>query len=159
MKRNFLEKDFISGFMWLVLGIGLCIGSIELNLGGLRHPGPGLLPFLSGAVLVLLGLVLMFSSISKGTEEEEVKVDEISLKGSWKKIFFTILALLGYIVLFEYLGFFFTTFFFLFFLFKFTESKKWLMPLVLSLFTVILSYLIFSVWLRCQFPRGIFNFF
>jgi hypothetical protein len=33
------------------------------------------------------------------------------------------------------------------------------MPLVLSLFTVILSYLIFSVWLRCQFPRGIFNFF
>jgi hypothetical protein len=56
------------------------------------------------------------------------------------------------------LGFLLATFFFLFALFKFVEPKKWLMPFSLSLTSVILSHLVFNVWLRCQFPRGILRF-
>jgi uncharacterized membrane protein YidH (DUF202 family) len=159
MKRNFPKGSQVDGLIWFILGIGLCIGSLQLNLGRISFPGPGLLPFLCGSTLVLLGLILIFSGIEKRLREEKpVKVDEILLQGKWKTILLTILALIVYVILFEYVGFFFTTFFFLFFLFKLTAPKKWLMPFVLSSGTVVLGYFIFSVWLRGQFPRGIFNF-
>ena len=159
MKRSFLKGDQVHGLIWLILGIGLCIGSVELRLGNLHRPGPGFLPFLSGAMLGLLGLILMVSSFLKELGEKgEPKVESIWVKGHWKKFFFTLLALFCYATLIEYLGFFSTTFLFFLFLFKLSEPKKWVMPLVLSVCTVIISYLLFSVWLKCQFPRGIFNF-
>lgn len=159
MNRNLLKSDRVSGLIWLVLGIGLCIGSIKLNLGSLHNPGPGFMPFLSGALLGLFGLILMFSDISRSLREKgEVKVKEVLVKENWRKILFTFSTLVGYIILFEPLGFFITTFLFFFFLFKLTETKKWLMPLIFSGGAVILSYLIFSVWLKCSLPRGILKF-
>jgi len=117
------------------------------------------MPFLSGALLGLFGLILMFSDISKALGEKgEVKFKEVLVKENWRKILFTFSTLVGYIILFEPLGFFITTFLFFFFLFKLTETKKWLMPLIFSGGAVILSYLIFSVWLKCSLPRGILKF-
>ena len=156
IKRNFLKSERVGGLIWLFLGIGFCIGSIKLNLGNFHNPGPGLMPFLLGTLLGLLGLVLIFSANSKELERnEEVKVEKILVKENWTRLFFTLSTLCGYIILFEYLGFFLTTFIFFFLLFKLAEPKRWLMPLTLSGSAVILSYLLFSVWLQCQLPKGI----
>ena len=149
----------MGGLIWLILGIGIVIGSIKLNLGNLHKPGPGFMPFLSGALLVILGLILLiYTIISKGSWEEEVKVKKIGVKGNWKIFLLTLIALFAYAILLEPLGFIFSTFLFLFSTFKITEPKKWLAPLVFSVSTIILSYFIFSFWLRCQFPKGIFRF-
>ena len=40
---------------------------------------------------------------------------------------------------------------------KLPQQKKWLLPVVLSVTTVIFCYLLFSVWLKCQLPEGILN--
>jgi len=158
------KHDLLGGLIWLILGIGLCIESIKLKLisGGFHIPGPGFMPFLAGVLLGILGFILIFSSASKGLrKDEEVKDEKILMKKDWKNFlipFLNLLILFAYVLLLEPLGFLFSTFLFLFFLFKLSEPKKWLMPLVLSVSTVILSYLIFSVWLQCQFPRGIFRF-
>jgi hypothetical protein len=69
-----------------------------------------------------------------------------------------LLALFGYIVLLEATGFVITTFIFLVVLFKIKERRRWVMPLILSFSTVGVSYLIFSVWLRLDFPRGPLGF-
>ena len=155
MKRH----DRMGGLIWLILGIGIIIGSIKLNLGNLHKPGPGFMPFLSGSLLGILGLILLiYTTLSKGLWEEEVKDRKIKVKGNWKIFLLTLVALFAYVILLEPLGFILATFLFLFSTFKITEQKKWLVPLVFSVSTVILSYILFSVWLKCQFPRGIFRF-
>jgi putative tricarboxylic transport membrane protein len=66
--------------------------------------------------------------------------------------------LFGYIVLLEPLGFLLTTFLCLLPLFKLSEPERWVRPLVLSCSIAILSYLVFSVWLQCQLPKGLLRF-
>ncbi len=143
----------MGGLIWFVLGLGLCIESIKLGFGELGNPGAGFMPFISGTFLGLSGLTLTLPSILRRTGEGKSE----GLKANWKDFLFTLLALFAYSLFLEPLGFLLSTFLFLFFLFKLGEPKKWFMPLVLSISTIILSYLIFSVFLKCQFPRGIFS--
>jgi putative tricarboxylic transport membrane protein len=153
------KYDRVGGLIWTILGILLCIGSVQLRLGNFNKPGPGFIPFLSGAFLILFGLILtLVTFLKESGEEEKTRNEKIWVKENWKRIFYPLFALFGYILLLDHVGFLITTFLFLFFLFKLTVPKRWTMPLILSGGTVILSYLIFSVWLKCQFPKGILNF-
>ena len=156
------KHDRVSGVIWFVLGISMCIGSIKLNLGSFHEPGAGFMPFLSGAFLGLFGLILIFSSTLRGLWEKEHLKDkkiqvEKPVEKNWKNLMFVLLILFGYPLLLDTLGFYLTTFLFLFFLFKLKEPKRWLMPLIFSISVVILSYLIFELCLNCRFPRGIFR--
>lgn len=154
MKR----ADRISGFIWLVLGLGLCLGSFKLKIGELRNPGAGFMPLLAGTLLSLFGFILL---VSPGSQDPETN-STIKERGTFIQRVSAFLTpafiLIVFVALFEPLGFLLATFFFLFTLFKFVEPKKWLMPFSLSLTSVILSHLVFNVWLRCQFPRGILAF-
>jgi putative tricarboxylic transport membrane protein len=150
------KYDLLGGLIWFMLGISLCIGSIKLKLGDLRMPGPGFMPFISGIFLGVFGLILTLSAIPKKFGEEE----ELNGKKIWKevncgKLLLTLIFSFGYGFLLEPLGFLITTFIFLFFLFKLTQPKRWVMPLVLSVGSVVTSYLFFHIWLKCQFPMGI----
>lgn len=156
------KRARLDGLVWLILGIFMCIGAIKLKLGDFHTPGPGFLPFLSGALLGIFGLILTFSTffvrIGNG---EEAKDEEASVIWNWKKLinpFLTLLILFVYLLLLEPLGFILTTFICLLFLFKLSEPKRWLTPFILSVSTSIVSYLLFSVWLQCQFPRGLIKF-
>ncbi len=88
-------------------------------------------------------------------------VMKAGLKWNWRKSLtplLTLMTLLAYILLLEPLGFVLTTFVCLLLLFKLSEPRKWLMPMVLSGVTAVLSYLIFSVWLQSSFPKGLLTF-
>lgn len=149
----------MDGLIWLFLGIGLCIEAFKLKLWGFHRPGSGFMPFLSGAFLGLLGLIQIFSPISnKLGENGGVKVKKIWEKGNLKTFLLTLLIFLSWVILLEPLGFFLTTFLFLFFLLEITEPKRWVMALVFSGVVTILGYLVFSAWLGCQFPKGILRF-
>ncbi len=151
-----MEKtDLVISLIWIILGISFCIGSVKLTLRDFHNPGPGLMPFLTGAVLALLGLILMLSSISKASEDNEKFV---WVKENWERVVLTLLALCGYATLLEFLGFFITTFLFFFFLVKLTEPRKWVTSFVFSGVAATLCYLIFSVCLKSQFPKGILGF-
>ena len=147
------KSDLICSLIWVALGTTQCIESIRLRLGNLHRPGPGFLPFISGILLGVFGLVLVFSSISRQPRgDEESRGEKVWLKENSKRVLLTLSALFVYALSFEFLGFLIATLLFLFFLFKLNEPKGWVMPLVVSGVTVILSYLIFCVWLKSAFP-------
>ena len=152
----------LDGLVWLILGMLMCIGAIQLKLGDFHTPGPGFLPFLSGALLGIFGLILTFPTpLKRSAEGEEAKNERSSVIWNWEKLinpFLTLLILFIYLLILEPLGFILTTFICLLFLFKLSEPKRWLRPFILSAGTSILSYLVFSVWLQCQFPRGLIKF-
>jgi putative tricarboxylic transport membrane protein len=165
MAENSTKSDRVGGLIWLLLGIGLCIGSKRIGLGNFHKPGSGFMPFLSGAMMGLFGAILLFYSCeTKLSRKERFEAQNVRLRANWinlfrdwKNFFFTLLALFGYALLLNVLGFPLTTFLFFFFLFRLTETEKWLMPLFLAGVMMGFSYLLFSVWLGCQFPRGVFG--
>lgn len=152
-------QERIGGLIWLILGIGICIGSINMKIGEIHRPGPGFTPLLTGVLLGLFGLVLLLSSISKrGDEERQIKNANKGMGKNWKKVLTCVLALFGYTFLLKPLGFFTTTGVFLFALFKMGYPAKWRMPLIIVGSTIVLSYLIFTVWLKIHFPGGVTGF-
>jgi putative tricarboxylic transport membrane protein len=157
--KKYIRAD---GLIWVIIGIAMCIGSIKLQLGSLRAPGPGFLPFFSGALLGIFGLILMVSTALAGEKErEQPENSESRMKWNWRRSLTPLLTLgtlFAYILLLEPLGFMLTTFVCLLLLFKLSEPRRWLMPLVLSGVTAVLSYLLFSVWLQAHFPKGLLTF-
>ena len=157
--KKYLLAD---GLIWVLLGIGICAGSISLKLGNFHTPGAGFLPFLSGLLLGIFGLILMLSTLFSQEREEKNEVDgKDRARRHWRRFLnpsLTVVILFGYILLLEPLGFLLTTFVCLLLLFKLAEPRKWVTPIVLSGSTAILSYLVFSVWLQCQLPKGLLKF-
>ena len=153
---------FADGLIWILLGIGMCIGSVELKLGDFHTPGAGFLPFIAGALLAIFGLILMFSTLLSQSRAGKNAGNRWGLtKRDWKRFLNPLLSvaiLLGYILLLEPLGFLLTTFVCLLLLFKLSEPRRWVAPAVLSGTTAVLSYLLFSVWLQCQLPKGLLKF-
>lgn len=153
MVRGFLKGDQIGGVIWLGLGIYLCLEAVSFQLGDFHKPGPGFTPFLAGACLVIFGLAMIFFVDSEESGGKGgTKLKDHRAKENRKTLFFSFLTFVGYILLFERLGFFLSSFLFFFLLFKLTDPKRWLMPLVLSVSAVLLSYLVFSVWLKTPLP-------
>ena len=157
--KKYLLAD---GLIWVLLGIVICVGSITLKLGDFHTPGAGFLPFFAGVLLGIFGLILMLSTLLSLTREKKSKEDHKDpVKRPWRSFLnpsLTVVILFGYILLLEPLGFLLTTFICLLLLFKLSEPRKWVTPVVLSGSTAILSYLVFSVWLQCQLPKGLLKF-
>ena len=139
----------------MALGVALCFGGSRLGFGTIDKPGSGFMSLLTGSLLVLLGLISMLSKVFE--ESEKKGSEEISGGKFHKARLYSILALILYASLLNLLGFLMATFLLLFFLFKILSPQKWFSHIFLSLITVILSYLLFHVWLRIDFPLGIFQ--
>lgn len=148
-----IRYDRLGGTIWTALGIALGIGSIKLGVGTLHSPGPGLMPFLAGSLLGLLGLALILSKTREGSEK--IRGEEISLRKFWGKGAYALIVSFLYIFLLEPLGFAIATLLLIFALQKIMGARKWLTPIFISFLAVGLSYLIFIVWLRISFPSGV----
>jgi len=58
------EKDFWSGLMFIVAGIGFAWGAMNYSFGSSARPGPGYFPFGLGVILAILGLVILFKALT-----------------------------------------------------------------------------------------------
>ena len=149
--------DRMGGLIWMILGIALGIGSLRLGFGTFHKPGPGFMPFLTGCLLTLLGLLLVSVSIPRFQRHPAETGDKVSLKSFLGKGLFSLVVSFLYVLLLDPLGFVLATFLLIFSLLKIMGARKWATPLLISILTVVASYLIFEVWLRINFPKGIFR--
>ena len=158
MKRYLLAD----GLIWVLLGIGICAGSVTLKLGDFRTPGAGFLPFFAGLLLGISGFILMLSTLFSQEKAQRDEAEGRDRTGRHFRRFVTpavtMAILFGYVLLLDLLGFLLTTFICLSLLFKLSEPERWMRPVVLSCTLAVLSYLVFSVWLQCQLPKGLLKF-
>ena len=61
------QRDFWSGLMFLVVGIGFAWGATGYSFGNSARPGPGYFPFGLGLLLAILGAVVLFKSLTVET--------------------------------------------------------------------------------------------
>jgi hypothetical protein len=146
-------KDKKSSLFLACLGVLTSIKAYQYGLGSLTSPGAGLLPFGAGLMMILLAFIVYLQAFARGAEGER----ELIKIGN-RRIVLTAVLLILYAFTFRTFGFTATTFPLLAILFQVQERKSWFAAVVASAVTVIVSYVVFAVWLKVQLPKGIMGF-
>jgi len=146
-------KDLQTSIFWAVFGLYIAFEGYKLELGPIGRPKPGFFVFWAGTVLLALSMILFVRAFRT---RKKVETTNTLWKGlRWDKVLRLMVVLFVYAVIFKFLGFLLSTFFLLLFLFKGIERQKWSKALILSAATMVLTYLIFLVFLEAQFPEGV----
>lgn len=153
MKQRY---DRIGSLIWILLGVLLCLGSTRVGLGKVDSPESGFIPFLTGGSMVVMAFIFL---LSKGFEPEKEggKEAQVSILRLRSKGVYSLITLFLYAFLLEPLGFLLSTFLLFLALFKIMDPRRWTGPVFISVPAVIISYLLFCVWLKINFPKGVWG--
>ena len=145
-------EQVISG-LWLLFALWVCVGSLRLEMGTFSDPGPGFLPFWTGALLGVFAVAHFLNVTLRSFERETSVLPWTDVR--WQKAVWVVLALLAYALLLSVLGFIADTFLLMLFLFRILEPKRWWVVVATTLLVIGITYLVFEIWLMVQFPKGI----
>ncbi len=146
----------IDSLVWVILGIILCFKSVQIGLGTLQRPGPGLVAFLIGGSLGLLGSILLIQNAIKPRQDNTSNIRISVTKFQRERLYFTF-GILAYALVLDIIGFILATSLLLFFTSKVMHPRRWFVPIIFSIISIALSYLLFHVWLGIRFPKGLFG--
>ena len=147
------SRDFYSSLFWLALGVGVCYGGYDLELGTLHDPGSGFMFFWVGLIMVGLSLVILVQGVRKGGDSQGVRAVFSGLR--YPKVIYVLIALSVYAYVFNLLGFIPATVLLLIFLFKAIEPQRWSVAILGAVASSLIAYLVFQVWLGSQLPKGL----
>jgi hypothetical protein len=145
------RDDAFAACMFLGFAVVLGIEALHYPVGSsLRRVGPGFFPLVClGFLAALSGILLILS----------VRDWHLKLRAQWPRSFTPALIVLSsvfaYGFVLSYLGFLLTTFFFSFILFWQGYPRRWMLTSLLAAMTSLLAVLVFEIWLKIQFPRGL----
>lgn len=152
-----MGKDSISSLFLAVIGLFFLIYSSKYDLGTLASPGEAVFPMLIAVVLVAMsGWLLLQSLFKQRPENQRQKSSEEKgiREENWRVLL--LFSLVG-ISLFsiEVLGFFLTSFILVVLCCRLLGVNKWLPALTIAAAAITGAYLIFELWLKVAFPKGL----
>ena len=143
--------DIYVGCGIAVFGIFVMLASISITGGAAHRLPPRTFPMIVGVLLLLCGSGLALKSWSiRGTD---FAIDWPDREGV-RTISVTLASLACYIALMSPLGLPLATFFYLAFSIWYLKRSKWLMAIVISLITALISHYLFIRLLGLSFPAG-----
>jgi hypothetical protein len=146
--------DRTSSLFWLLVSISVFAESLRLGAGTLQNPGMGFMTMGASAILGILALVL-FAQASLRQQDGE---NPAPAWGAWQRVGFVLAMLTAYSLVMPMLGYLISTFVLMSVLFGVLAEKRSWTLLVPAFLAALLSYMVFSKWLNCQFPSGLFGF-
>jgi hypothetical protein len=149
------RRDLLAGLFWLGISVFVVIQSVKSDLGSLRTPGPGFLPFWSAVILGTLSIILIVTTSLR--KKWEGKLVELWRGLDWVRVIWVLLSLFLYPILLPIAGYLITTFVLIAFLLCIgVRSKLWI-DVASALAITVISYVIFYTLLDVKFPKGIFG--
>jgi len=152
-----MNAERASSLFWLAVGLVSLYGSSLLGLGTFHEPGSGFLPFMAGSFICAMAIVVFLQSFLRG-KGIQGKISTLWSGVNWQRSLIIVLAILGFILALEKLGFFLTGFLLMFLLFKWVEKLSWTKAIFIPGLVLGLTYLIFDVFLKATLPRGLLGF-
>jgi hypothetical protein len=146
--------DRTSSLIWLLVSVVVFVESLRLGIGTVQNPGMGFMTFGASGILGILSLGLLIrASLGKGEERSK----PLFSGGLWMRVLFVLFALALYSRVMPVLGYLISTFLLMSFLFWVLERKKLWLVFCASFLSTLITYFVFSKWLNCQFPEGLFG--
>jgi hypothetical protein len=62
------QRDFISGLMFIVVGVIFAVGATNYSMGSSAKPGAGYFPLILSVLMAILGAIVLFKSLTIETE-------------------------------------------------------------------------------------------
>ncbi len=150
------SRDLSGSIFCFLVGLAFTFGGGQLGIGQWRAPGPGFFPVFFGGTLSGLSIILFMITLLT-TKMPTGQISFWKEKNSWEKVSFSLLALILYMLLLNYLGYLLTSYLLMNYLIKFIGKKGWTVSVVLAILISLVSYLVFQVGLEVPLPRGIFK--
>lgn len=148
------NSDKGSAVFCFLLSFFAFVQSLRLGIGTPQNPGMGFIAFAASG---LLGLLSIFLFIQASLSKEKAEVGPAFSGMSKKKVLCILIALVLYAKLMPIVGYLISTFLLMSFLFWIVRGRKWWSVVASSLLTAVITHYVFSVWLNCQFPAGLFG--
>lgn len=142
------KADRWTGLFFALFSTYICVESLRLGLGTFHRPGPGFLTFYAGIILGVLSLALVSLGFLRNPEEG-------ASWERWGRILLVVLAIFGFTLLLEKLGFLPSTFLFICFILRVVERRGWGFSVGVALLVAVASYVVFDVLLKAQLPAGL----
>ena len=147
--------DQTSSLFWLLVSILVFAESLRIGIGTVQNPGMGFMTFGASGILGILSLVLFLQASGR---KEDLRHKPLFAGTLWRRILFVLLVLTVYARVMPVLGYLISTFVLMSLLFWVLERKKIWFVLLYALLATLFTHLVFSKWLNCQFPQGLFGF-
>ena len=147
--------DQTSSLFWLLVSILVFAESIRIGVGTVQNPGMGFMTFGASGILGVLSLVLFFQA---SLRRKDVPHKPLFAGSMWRRVLFVLLALTIYSRVMPILGYLISTFLLMSLLFWILERKRIGFVLLYALLATLFTHMVFSKWLNCQFPHGLFGF-
>jgi hypothetical protein len=147
--------DRTSSLFWLLVSILVFAESLRIGTGTVQNPGMGFMTFGASGILGILSLVLFLQACFR---KEDGRHKPLFAGTQWQRVLFVLLALTVYARVMPALGYLISTFLLMSLLFWLLERGRMGFVLLYALLATLFTHLVFSKWLNCQFPHGLFGF-
>ncbi len=155
MERTQSQYDQVSAIFFLIIGVFFALYAQSVEIGTWNEPGPGFLPFWAGITITMMSIALLVKSAKR---KGPVRPSFFPEAESWKRVLATFSGLILYNFIFDFLGFAWTTFFFVGFLVKFIFPQSWARTLIVAVAAAVMARLLFINFLGTQLPKGFLGF-
>jgi putative tricarboxylic transport membrane protein len=136
--------ELFSSLLLILFGALFCRSSLHIGIGSIGAPGPGLIPFGTGALPILFSLGTIVEMIV--TKRAEAGNSAILFSGRrWGVILAVLASLFAYALV-------------LIILFKIPERQSWKGAVGMAALTTACTYALFAYALQSSLPSGIFEF-
>jgi putative tricarboxylic transport membrane protein len=149
--------DRISSLFGLLFALYILKESFGLDVGRLHQPGPGFFSLFGGILLGVFSIILFVRSLLPRPRRKDRKAE--GEEENPRFVIYVFVGLLVYTFIFEWLGFILSTFLLVALLLVFFDSQKWWKVLLTAAVASSSSYIIFSVLLKSELPKGILEIF
>ncbi|MCU0594477.1 MAG: tripartite tricarboxylate transporter TctB family protein [Desulfobacterota bacterium] len=147
--------DRTSSLFWLLVSILVFAESLRIGIGTVQNPGMGFMTFGASGILGILSLVLFAQAAFR---KEDAPPKPLFAGTLWRRVLFVLVVLVIYARVMPVLGYLISTFLLMSLLFWVLERGRIGFVLLYALAATFVTHLVFSKWLNCQFPHGLFGF-
>jgi len=136
-------------------GIAAIVQARTLPFGTITRPAAGFFPMCLAVALTVLAAAVFVRSLR---QRGETTAATAAAAGGFARGAATLAALLVYAFALDAVGFGVATFLLITFLFRAIEPQRWIVALGGALLTVVVTHVVFRIWLGVRLPIGPWGF-
>ena len=141
------QRDFVSGLLFVVVGVVFAVGATNYSMGSSAKPGAGYFPLILSVIMAILGAIVLFKSLTIETEGGD-PIGAIA----WRPLIVIVVAIAVFGAIINRLGLVISVPILIMISSLAGDEFKWLGVVINSVVLTIFSWLIFIAGLKLTIP-------